>query len=184
MKIKSNLLRAALICVSKDIFRPALAGIHISQKYVEATNGHVAIRMSHDARVKNPVIISIDGKIPARAHITDFRLKGELIAIHYDEYGIRVGISMIDIIKEHTFPNFDKIIPQAKVDELTPAFAIRYLAYLPKMFGTRYPHGAKFNYHGSEKCLSVRFSARCREDYGNPLFLLMPMRQYEGDFDD
>ncbi|HHG9944621.1 TPA: hypothetical protein ACPZLH_002461 [Yersinia enterocolitica] len=184
MKINSNLLRAAQVCVSKDIFRPALAGIHISKQYVEATNGHLAIRMSHGLRLKTSVIISIAGKIPARASITDIRLKGEHIAVHYDENGIRVGISMIDIIKEHAFPNFDKIIPQAKADELTPAFAIRYLAYLPKMFGTRYPHGAKFQFFGSRKPVCVRFSRRCREDYGNPLFMLMPMRQHEGDYDD
>ncbi|QHB32957.1 hypothetical protein F0T03_12790 [Yersinia canariae] len=184
MKINSNLLRAAQVCVSKDILRPALVGIHISQKYVEATNGHVAIRMSHGVRLKTPVIINISGKIPARASVTDIRLKGEHIAVHYDENGLRVGISLISTITFHEFPNLDKVIPQAKDDELTPAFQVGYLAYLSKMFGTRYLHGAKFQFFGSRKPCCVRFSRKCREDYGNPLFILMPMRQHEGDYDD
>lgn len=181
MKIKSNMLRAASVCCSSSAARPALTGIHISSRYVESANGHVAIRMSHGVRVKNAVIIKLVGKVPVRAHETDLKLGKDLLAIHYDQFGLRVGISMVELINS-TFPDFDKVIPTEPEDDLTPAFDINYLSFPSKMFGSRYFHGAKLQFFGYKKPALVTFSSRVKEAYGNPLFILMPMRQSEGDY--
>lgn len=47
MIIQSKLIRAALVCAAKNDVRYYLCGIHITPKHIEATNGHVALRMEH-----------------------------------------------------------------------------------------------------------------------------------------
>ncbi|MEH2773061.1 hypothetical protein QE222_27160, partial [Klebsiella pneumoniae] len=47
MIIPSKLIRAALVCVAKNDARYYLCGVHITPKYIEGTNGHVALRMQH-----------------------------------------------------------------------------------------------------------------------------------------
>ncbi|TDB41046.1 hypothetical protein C5467_24615, partial [Photorhabdus khanii subsp. guanajuatensis] len=67
MIIDTNLLRAALVCVAKVGKRPQLTGVHISPKYIEATNGHVAVRMEHNIDTEIDLIIWFDGDIPETA---------------------------------------------------------------------------------------------------------------------
>ncbi|GKX58370.1 hypothetical protein [Leminorella grimontii] len=180
MRIKTNQLRAASVCVSVRDPRPALAGIHITSKYVEATNGHVAIRMEHSARVRKSTVIKIHGRLPLRAEETELKLGiGEPIAIHYDRHGLRCGVSMVDIINS-AFPSIDKVI-EFTPEEGVPAFACCYLAYPSKMF-KGYFHGAKLKFNGERKPAFITFSREVREKYGNPLFIVMPQRQVEGDF--
>lgn len=62
MIIQSKLIRAALVCAAKNDVRYYLNGVHITPKYIEATNGHVALRMEHGIRTKKTSSSSLKGR--------------------------------------------------------------------------------------------------------------------------
>ncbi|HIE0684553.1 TPA: hypothetical protein ACXJNH_002779 [Proteus mirabilis] len=84
MIIQTHLLRAALVCVAKHDPRYYLQGIHISNKYIEATNGHVAVRMEHGIKTRRNEILEFRGSIPAKANTTEIKFTEEPFAIHPD----------------------------------------------------------------------------------------------------
>lgn len=71
MIIPSKLIRAALVCVAKNDARYYLCGVHITPKYIEGTNGHVALRMEHGIRTKKNIIVQFEGNVPAKAETTE-----------------------------------------------------------------------------------------------------------------
>lgn len=52
MKIDTCKLRAASKFMAKGDVRNYLCGIRINSKFVEATNGHIAVRMDSDVKTK------------------------------------------------------------------------------------------------------------------------------------
>lgn len=58
MIIQSKLIRAALVCAAKNDVRYYLNGLHITPKHIEATNGFVALRMTHGIRTKKTSLSS------------------------------------------------------------------------------------------------------------------------------
>ncbi|EMA5890781.1 hypothetical protein U3Y45_004860, partial [Salmonella enterica] len=71
MIIQSKLIRAALVCAAKNDVRYYLNGLHITAKYIEATNGHVALRIEHGIRTKKNIIVQFEGPVPAKAETTE-----------------------------------------------------------------------------------------------------------------
>lgn len=65
MILQSKLIRAALVCAAKNDVRYYLNGVHITPKYIESTNGHVALRMEHGIRTKKNIIVQFEGPVPA-----------------------------------------------------------------------------------------------------------------------
>lgn len=111
MIIPSKLIRAALVCVAKNDPRYYLCGIHITPKYIESTNGRVALRMEHGIRTKRDIIVQFEGKIPAKAETTELIFNKEPLAIHRDQYLNRLAITGIKLI-DGRFPDLGKIIPK------------------------------------------------------------------------
>lgn len=111
MIIPSKLIRAALVCVAKNDPRYYLCGIHITPKYIESTNGRVALRMEHGIRTKRDIIVQFEGKIPAKAETTEHIFNKEPLAIHRDQYLNRLAITGIKLI-DGRFPDLGKIIPK------------------------------------------------------------------------
>ncbi len=71
MIIQSKLIRAALVCAAKNDVRYYLNGLHITPKHLEATNGHVALRMEHGIRTRKNIIVQFEGPVPAKAETTE-----------------------------------------------------------------------------------------------------------------
>lgn len=79
MIIQSKLIRAALVCAAKNDVRYYLNGLHITPKHIEATNGFVALRMTHGIRTKKNIIVQFEGGVPAKAETTELIFSKEPI---------------------------------------------------------------------------------------------------------
>ncbi|EOX9818562.1 hypothetical protein I3B46_14520 [Providencia sp. 2.29] len=179
MIIQTHLLRAALVCVAKNDPRYYLQGVHINSKHIEATNGHVALRMEHGIKTRKNVILEFRGKIPAKAETTEIVFAKEPYAVHRDSKGVRVGFTAIVSHSDARFPDLNRVIP-TKFEMCTPYFQAAYLAYPEKMFGTGGRHWLNtLSFHPSSMtggCL-IRFSDWVDEKYGKPQFVVMPCRE-------
>ncbi|WP_340622447.1 hypothetical protein [Xenorhabdus siamensis] len=175
MIINSNLLRAALICVAKNDPRYYLCGVHITPKYLESTNGHVALRLEHGVSTRRKAIVQFHGKIPKKAETTELHFTKEPYAVHRDIAGVRVGFTVLSV-PDGRFPDLNRVIPE-KVENVIPHFQAEYLAYPYKMFGgnskviavSMYPSGM------TGACL-MKFGDNINQRYGNPQFVVMPTR--------
>nr|ELR5114971.1 hypothetical protein [Providencia stuartii] len=177
MIIQTHLLRAALVCVAKNDPRYYLQGVHINSKYIEATNGHVALRMEHDIRTRKNVILEFRGKLPAKSETTEIVFTKEPYAVHRDIKGVRVGFTAIVSHSDARFPDLDRVIP-TKFETCLPHFQAAYLAYPEKMFGAgkRWFNTVSFHPSGMTGGCLIKFNGLVNEKYGNPQFVVMPCR--------
>ncbi|NHB93760.1 hypothetical protein [Photorhabdus cinerea] len=175
MIIRSCLLRAALVCVAKDGPRYYLYGLHITPKYLESTNGHVALRLEHGVNTRRKAIIQFHGNIPRKAETTELYFTKEPYAVHRSITGARVGFTALSIL-DGRFPDLDRVMPE-NTENVIPHFQACYLAYPQKMFGadsilitvSMQPSGM------TSSCL-MKFSDNINLRYGNPQFVVMPCR--------
>lgn len=72
MIIQSKLIRAALVCAAKNDVRYYLNGLHITPKYIEATNGHVALRIEHGIRTKKISSFSLKDRFPQKQKLPNW----------------------------------------------------------------------------------------------------------------
>tara|TARA_R110000850_G_scaffold136353_1_gene257490 strand:- start:181 stop:717 length:537 start_codon:yes stop_codon:yes gene_type:complete len=175
MKIPSKLLRAAMFCQGNKDVRFYLNGVHIKNKHVEATNGHVAVRMTMEKSCRKDVIVNIKSKIPAAAVNTILMLKGETIAKHYDMFENLISVSVIELI-DGNFPNIDKVIK--KEIEPVPQIGVNpsYVGMWAKIFKEPYP-SAKMVFNGSMGAIKITATnINTNHEYGNPIFIVMPTR--------
>ncbi|PHM59113.1 bacteriophage protein [Xenorhabdus stockiae] len=175
MIINSNLLRAALVCVAKKDPRYYLCGVHITSNYLEATNGHVALRLEHGISTRRKAIVQFHGRIPRKAETTELHFTKEPYAVHRDITGMRVGFSALTLL-DGRFPDLDRVIPK-KVESVIPHFQAEYLAYPYKMFEGDSVFIAVSMYPSSmtDACL-MKFSDNINQRYGNPQLIVMPCR--------
>lgn len=188
MKIKSDLLRAAMHATAKEDVRRYLCGIHITRKHVQASNGHIALQMEHGAKIRNPITIIIKGKIPVKSIITKFEFvrdgKMDGLAKHYDALGFITAIHAIEVI-EQRFPDFTKDIlfgDLTKFDFKNPMPAINpeYMGLPTKMFPKeKFTSMRAAPSDNLNSAVLFHFSGFVREHYGNPQFIVMPMRWEE-----
>lgn len=111
MIIQSKLIRAALVCAAKNDVRYYLNGLHITPKHIEATNGHVALRMEHGIRTKKNIIVQFEGPVPAKAETTELVFNKEAFAIHRDAFNLRISITGIKLV-DGLFPDMERVIPK------------------------------------------------------------------------
>ncbi|WP_347254352.1 hypothetical protein [Leminorella grimontii] len=176
MKIKSAMLRAALVCVAKDDPRYYLNGIHITSKYIEATNGHVALRLEHGINTRRNIIIQFIGRIPARAETTELAFGKSLLATHYDANEQRVGFTAIKLL-DGRFPDMDRVIPTTVDHSINPVVQAGLLSYPEKMFGREREFiPMQLLPSGKESAVTIKFDRAINRMYGNPKFVVMPCR--------
>ncbi|MEF3198646.1 hypothetical protein J8984_22435 [Klebsiella quasipneumoniae subsp. similipneumoniae] len=176
MIIQSKLLRAALVCAAKNDARYYLCGLHITPKYIEATNGHVALRMEHGIRTKKNIIVQFEGNVPARAETTELVFGKEPIAIHRDQLQRRLSITGIKLL-DGRFPDLNRVIPKTLDMSISPIIQADYLGYPAKMFGrerTFIP--VQLRPSGELSAVLVKFDPVIDGAYGNPQFVVMPCR--------
>ena len=175
MKIPSNMLRAAMHCQGDKDVRFYLNGVHIKNKHIEATNGHVAVRMTMEKSCRKDIIVSFKSKIPAAAVSTVLALKGETIAKHYDVNDELIAVSVIEIIKGK-FPDVSKVIKKESKPTEQIGVNPSYIALWSKMFKQKFP-AAKMTFNGKENAINMTaLSGVINHDYGNPIFVIMPTR--------
>ncbi|MEQ1969736.1 hypothetical protein ABLA30_22865 [Xenorhabdus nematophila] len=175
MIINSSLLRAALVCVAKKDLRYYLCGVNITPKYLESSNGHVALRLEHGISTRRKTIVQFHGKIPKKADTTELHFTKEPYAVHRDITGMRVGFTVLSIL-DGRFPDLSRVIPK-KVENVIPHFQAEFLAYPYKMFEADsafitvclHPSGM------TDACL-MKFGDNINRRYGNPQLVVMPCR--------
>ena len=181
-ELPSRMLRAAMVCVSDNDSRPALTAVHITPEVIEASNGHVAVRMQHGVQCEHNITVVFMGKIPGTAEVTHIRLTGNPVAEHYRK-GVLVGATACQVL-DTVWPSqaVDANIPAVTTQELVTVVT-RYLAYPDKMFGT----GAKRKSVGVAVCpgksggaVRFRFDKETDALFGHPVFIIMPCR-YDGE---
>lgn len=176
MKIQTHLLRAALVCVAKNDPRYYLQGIHINSNYIEATNGHVAVRMEHGISTRRNSIIEFCGPVPKKAVTTEIYFTKEPYAVHRDSTGMRVGFTALKLHDDARFPDLDRVIPENH-ELCLPLFQARYLTYPQKMFGDdNRMNAVKFNPAGMEAPCMLEFSENINAVFGNPQLIIMPCK--------
>lgn len=176
MIIQSKQLRAALVCAAKNDARYYLCGVHITPKHLEATNGHVALRMEHGIRTKKNIIVQFEGSVPAKAETTELIFTKEPIAIHRDQFQRRLSITGIKLL-DGRFPDLERVIPKKLDLSIQPVIQARYLTYPEEMFGrerTFIPVQLRPSYDGG--AVRIQFDSVINATYGNPQFVVMPCR--------
>ncbi|QBH97190.1 hypothetical protein EKN56_12775 [Limnobaculum zhutongyuii] len=176
MKIKSAMLRAALVCVAKNDARYYLNGIHITPKYIEATNGHVALRLEHGINTRRNIIVQFIGHIPVRADMTELTFGKSLLATHYDAHGQRIGFTAIKLL-DGRFPDLDRVVPTMVDHNINPVVQAGLLSYPEKMFGRERKFiPMQLLPSGKESAVLIKFDTTVNSMYGNPKFVVMPCR--------
>lgn len=176
MIIQSKLLRAALVCAAKNDARYYLNGVHITPKYIEATNGHVALRMEHGIRTKKNIIVQFEGSVPARAETTELIFNKEPFAVHRDQYQKRLSITGIRLLGGR-FPDFDRVIPTTLDPLANQVIQAEYLAYPAKIFSSeKRIIAAQLRPSGAFSSVRIQFNEYINSTYGNPVFVVMPCR--------
>lgn len=176
MIIQSKLIRAALVCAAKKDPRYYLCGLHITPKYIEATNGHVALRLEHGIKTKKNIIVQFEGSIPAKAETTELIFNKEPMAIHRDAFQNRISITGIKLL-DGRFPDMDRVMPATIDLSITPIIQAEYLAYPTKMFGSdRKFIPVQLRPSGEHTAVRFQFDSYINGTYGNPCFIAMPCR--------
>lgn len=182
MIIPTRLLRAALVCVAKNDARYYLEGVHITSKYIEATNGHVAVRMEHGIKTRKDIIVKFEGVVPAKAEKTELIFTKEPLAIHRDVNGLRIGFTAMRLL-DGRFPDLDRIIPSIIDESVTPPVQGEYMAYPLKMFGRDSKMVAvKVAPSGETTACRFLFENSVCSIFGNPQFVVMPIRFKKEDY--
>lgn len=176
MIIQSKFIRAALVCAAKNDVRYYLNGLHITPKHIEATNGHVALRMEHGIRTRKNIIVQFEGPVPAKAETTELVFNKEAFAIHRDVFERRISITGIKLV-DGLFPDMERVIPK-KVDfSINPVIQAKYLSYPEKMFGRERKFiPVQLQPSGEHGAVRFQFDPVINTTYGNPEFVVMRCR--------
>jgi DNA polymerase-3 subunit beta len=176
MIFQTRLLHAALVCAAKNDVRYYLNGLHITPKYIEATNGHVALRMAHGIRTKKNIIVRFVGNVPARAETTELIFGKELIAVHRDAHQRRIAVSGIELVNGR-FPDLDRVIPSKVDGSVNPVVQAEFLSYPRKMFSRERSFiPLQLLPSWPEQAIRIKFDNHICSTYGNPQFVVMPCR--------
>ncbi|QAY18001.1 DNA polymerase III beta subunit [Pseudoalteromonas phage C7] len=179
MKIDSCKLRAAQKFAAVNDPRYYLCGIRINGKHIEATNGHVAVRMDSDVSTKRDLIVSFKGKIPAKAVETVLTFKkGKETAYHYDGMMNLISAQLFDIV-DGKFPELDKVIPTEMTKGEFPNINSIYLKLIHDAFagGKNDYFGAKAVSYGVGEKVVFKLPSLKNHTFGNPVIIIMPMSE-------
>lgn len=179
MKLSAKIVKAAMVCQAKNDVRTYLQGFNITAKHIEATNGHVCVRMEHGIKRAKKGIYNIKGRIPAKCIDIEFIVKKDLKLVRFlgfcDE---EIGLAPLEVI-DGKFPNLGKVIKQrtAKNDSnIVALMNVDYMAYPAKMFKERFV-SIKQEFNGEYSAIKMTLDGKfMNEIYGNPVFIVMPTR--------
>lgn len=180
MKIDTNKLRAADVFRARGDVRFYLNGIRINKDYIEATDGHRAVRMVSGLKTRLDVIIRFNGKIPKSAIKTKLSFKkNENVAYHYDGFNALISVQIFELI-DGKFPDLNKVIPSDfKVDEM-PSLQAKYVGDIDKAFrrSNRDFISVKPVHCGKNDKVVYEFKDEIINTlFGNPMVIIMGIRE-------
>ena len=185
MRIKADLIRAAVFFTAKKDPREYLTGFHITSKHIEATNGHIAVQIKHESKRVKKGIYLIRGRIPAKSEYIEFIIRNDLnIVRFYDDLNVELGVSGLDVI-DGVFPNLSEKVIKPLVKEPidnteTPRVNPDYIGLVGKAFckGGHYK-GIDLEFRGLNSAIVIKpVGSYMNEVYGNPVIIIMPMRTF------
>lgn len=175
MIIKSNLVWAALYVSSLENKKHEglLNSLHITEKYIESTNGFACVRMEHGAVVEGSLDITLRflAPIPTNAEYTEFYLNKTLKVIHFDEHNAIVGASEV-VVTEQRYPNIDSVIPTTQCERV-PIVDPELLALPYTLFGD-VAVVIRILPSSESTAIGFEFDEYVKEEYGNPSLFIMP----------
>lgn len=140
MKIKADLLHAAIQFKATNDVRHYLNGIHFKEGFIESTNGHVAVQLKsdheHTEEFPTGTIIEFKKKVvPLKVDMIDLSKdeSGNVIAKWFDFTGKMIGVDYGELVEGKKFPDFDRILTPENSGEL-PTINCEYYGLIPKAF--------------------------------------------------
>lgn len=180
MKIKTCKLRAANVFRGKGDPRPYINGIHINKDFIEATNGHCAVRMSSEVKTRIDVIVRFEGAIPKSAEKTKLSFdKNQSIAYHYDLHGNLLSVQLFNLL-DGKFPDLENVIPKEKTKGEFPAVQPSYIAFMDKAFPSsrnKFVYVKPISYSENKVVQYEVGPSIISDEYGDPIILIMPSRE-------
>lgn len=175
MIIKSNLVWAALMVSSLENKKHIglLNALHITNKYIESTNGFACVRMEHGAIAPDDLDITLRflAPIPVDAEYTEFTFGDDFKVLHFNEHNTIVGQSVVEITGLR-YPSIDKVIPKTQCEQL-PLVDPELLALPYTLFGD-VAVVIRVQPSSESTAIGFEFDEYVKEEYGNPLLFIMP----------
>jgi len=160
-----------------------LCGFNVTSKYIQATNGHVAIQLEHGIKRAKKGIYNIKQKVPAKCvtiefHITKTRSFVEFLDL-CDEV---IGMSVVEVI-DSKFPNIEEKILcdlyKKPINNVSlPRMQTQYLSLLSIAFKSIPMAGIDFEFRGKyDPVLCKAPKNHYSDELGNPVVIIRPMRK-------
>lgn len=183
MKIPAKMLRAVIpFAATKDV-RFYLWGFNVTSKYIQATNGQVAIQLEHGIKRPKKGIYNIKQKIPAKCVTVEFHItKNRCFVDFLDLCDDVIGMSVVDVI-DGEFPNIeDNVLCELykkPIDNVSlPLIQTQYLAILSVAFKSIPFSSVEFEFRGeSSGVICTLPKNHYSDELGNPVVIIMPMRK-------
>lgn len=175
------MVKAAIAFSAKNDVREYLCGIHVTPKFIEATNGHVAIQMSHGIKRAKSGIYAIKGKIPAKAIDIEFIVTKRLcVARLLDGFGNELGLRQLEVI-DKKFPQIqDKVIrgilEKPICNDSIPRLNACYIGIIDKAFDHPFV-GCDMEFRGEDVAVIVKLAGFPDELFGSPTIVIMPVKK-------
>lgn len=183
MIVKTMKLRAAAKFQAKNDIRYYLNGIRLSGNYIEATNGHVAVRMKNcDSFGDDDFIVKFVGAIPKKAHTTEF-IKEQNVCKHYDGDENLIGAQAF-VIVDGKFPDLARVIPKEASIGVMPLFQTKYLSLMDKAFNQFSNRFCSVRFVHSDEQKKAMFEINdnlLNEEFGCPVIVIMGAKDSNDD---
>lgn len=180
MKIKAKIIRAATFFQAKNDCREYLCGFNITKHHVQATNGHIAVQMLHNASNVKKGIYNIKGNIPVKTDTIEFVILKSVNCVKcLDLFGEVLAVLPLKVI-EGKFPKLEeKIITPLLKEKINnteiPRLNPDYMGVVSKAF-KKHKGGVDLEFRGANKAIIVKIASEFfHEEFGRPTIIIMPM---------
>ena len=183
MRLPARMVKAAIAFSANknNELRDYLCGIHVTSKFIEATNGHVAIQMKHGVKRAKKGIYAVKGAIPAKAIYIEFIVTKKLcIARLLDGFDNEIGVRQLEVINKK-FPELQNkiiknILEKPICNESIPRLNACYIGIIDKAFD--YPFvGCDMEFRGKDTAVIVKLAGYPNELFGFPIIIIMPVKR-------
>lgn len=188
IKLPAGMLKAAMLFQGKNGVLFYLKGIYLNKGgYIDATNGHMAIRCQCDEakNLDESVIIAIQGTIPASAEFAHIRLhdgdtaglisftKCEEFYPVKDKSGNHVYLPFV-VVRSDQYPDIGRVMPKEKNSTEKVAFRAEYMKAMTdasKILSRDRWGGVVAQFAGKDGSITIKPWGR-----DDVTMLMMPMR--------
>ena len=177
------MIRSVIPCQAKNDLREYLNGFNVTSKFLQSTNGHVAVQLTHGIKGLKKGVYNIKSKIPKKCETVEFVLKKNTNIVKFiDLYGELIGVSMVEIIKSK-YPDINgriisEIIKKPINNTVTPMINAKYLALTEMVFAGSIHTSVELEFRGGDTGVIVKcYDKLYNYDHGSPLMVIMPVRR-------